>query len=64
MVREMLDHGDLEEIREMVNMWRGFKALGSLGWVIIKMCGLIAAIYGFYIAGASWFTALIKGMSQ
>ncbi len=55
LVRQMLDRGEFDEIREMAKLWRGIKALGTLGTAIVKIAALVGSLYGVWYAASSWF---------
>lgn len=54
LVREMLDRGEFEEIREMAKLWRGVKALGALGTAIVKVAALVGSLWGAWYALQTW----------
>lgn len=61
LVKEMLDHGDFDEIREMVRVWRGLKAIGYLGSVALKICALVGGLYGAWYAFSEWLLIFLRG---
>ena len=60
LVKEMLAHGEFDDIREMARMWRGAKSLGYLGSTVIKLLTMVAALYGAYYAFSMWAAQFIK----
>lgn len=57
LLRKMVERGDVDELREMVRLWQGIKALGWLGTAIVKVAALVGSLYGVWYAVQVWLTS-------